>query len=193
MSPRTAAQNQALRDESRGRIVAAAVHLFAEQGYEGTSVKQIAATAGVAQGLLYSHFASKEALLRAIFEQSVADVQESFARAAQDSGSPVERQVRAAFAVLREREAFWRLSYGVRLQRSVVAALGDDLHKWTTQIRTLLEHAFHDMGVANPAVEAAVLFAVIDGVAQHYLLDPQQYPLEAVITRVVALIEAGRG
>jgi AcrR family transcriptional regulator len=193
MSPRTAAQNQALRDESRGRIVAAAVHLFAEQGYEGTSVKQIAATAGVAQGLLYSHFASKEALLRAIFEQSVADVQESFARAAQDSGSPVERQVRAAFAVLREREAFWRLSYGVRLQRSVVAALGDDLHNWTTQIRTLLEHAFHDMGVANPAVEAAVLFAVIDGVAQHYLLDPQQYPLEAVITRVVALIEAGRG
>ncbi|MFV9506239.1 MAG: TetR/AcrR family transcriptional regulator [Oscillochloridaceae bacterium umkhey_bin13] len=189
MSPRTAAQNQALRDESRERIVEAALQLFAEHGYERTSVKQIAATAGVAQGLLYSHFVSKEALLRAIFEQSVADVQESFARAAAGQGSPVERQVRAAFAVLQEREAFWRLSYGVRLQRSVVAALGNDLHDWTAQIRTQLEAAFHERGSSSPSVEAAVLFALIDGVAQHYLLDPANYPLEAVMTRIVKLIE----
>ncbi|WP_033295448.1 TetR/AcrR family transcriptional regulator [Amycolatopsis jejuensis] len=44
-------------------IVAAATQLFAERGFQGTSVRAIAEAAGMQSGGLYSHFASKEALL----------------------------------------------------------------------------------------------------------------------------------
>lgn len=188
MSPRRAEQNQLLREESRARIVDAALGLFASHGYERTTVRMIAAAAGVAQGLMYSHFASKEELLRAIFEQSVADVYASFALAAAGEAGPpsVEGIIRGAFAMLRERLDFWRLSYGVRMQQEVLAALGDELPAWTATIRRTLEQALAGAGAANPAVEADLLFAAIDGVAQHYALDPAGYPLDAVIEALIA-------
>lgn len=185
MSPRTLEQNRALRDDSRARILAAALQLFADNGYESTSVKQIAAAAGVAQGLLYSHFTGKEGLLRAIFVQSIEDVRASFAEAAAGTGDPIERHIRAAFAILHEREQFWRLSYGVRLQRSVVKALGPEITNWTAEIRRQLEQTFRRLGAADPDVEAAILFALIDGIAQHSILNPDSYPLTAVIERVI--------
>ena len=51
----------------RQRILAAAVELFAEHGYDGTSVAQVIGRAGVAKGGFYHHFASKEALLYEVY------------------------------------------------------------------------------------------------------------------------------
>ena len=57
------------------RLLESALELFAERGYAGTSVKTIAGRAGVSQGLLYVHFESKQALLVALFERGMQDVQ----------------------------------------------------------------------------------------------------------------------
>src|SRR4051795_9638026 len=56
---------------TRERILAAALELFAEGGYEGTSVGDIEAAAGLSprSGALYKHFASKAAVLEAAMEQ----------------------------------------------------------------------------------------------------------------------------
>jgi AcrR family transcriptional regulator len=188
MSPRSDQQNEVLRTESRARIIAAALRLFGSQGYEATSVRAIAEAAGVAQGLMYRHFSGKEALLQAIFAQSIADVRESFAIAAagRPDQSPVERIVRTALALVQERRDFWRLSYGVRMQASVLRALGGALPDWTAEIRATLEQALRASGSAQPTVDAALLFASIDGVAQHYVLDPKGYPLQAVTEALVA-------
>jgi AcrR family transcriptional regulator len=51
----------------RGRVLDAAVELFAAQGYDGTSVNQVITRAGVAKGGFYHHFASKEALLYEVY------------------------------------------------------------------------------------------------------------------------------
>jgi len=48
-------------------ILEAANHLFIEQGYHGTSMRQIAQEAGIALGGIYNHFPSKEALFESIF------------------------------------------------------------------------------------------------------------------------------
>ncbi|MFB2771958.1 TetR/AcrR family transcriptional regulator [Pelatocladus sp. BLCC-F211] len=50
-------------------LVDTALELFSEQGYDATSIKQIAAAAGVAVGLLYHYFPSKSEVLRAILER----------------------------------------------------------------------------------------------------------------------------
>jgi AcrR family transcriptional regulator len=49
--------------ETRERLLRAAADVFAERGYDGTRVADIAAAAGVSNGALYAHFASKADLL----------------------------------------------------------------------------------------------------------------------------------
>jgi AcrR family transcriptional regulator len=49
--------------ETRERLLAAAADVFAERGYDGTRVADIAAAAGVSNGALYAHFPSKADLL----------------------------------------------------------------------------------------------------------------------------------
>ena len=187
MSPRTPAQNEQIRASSRRRIIERALALFAEHGYERTSVRMIADAAGISQGLLYNYFDGKQALLRAIFEESIADVRASFALAdAAPPGQRLERLIRGSFEILRSNMAFWRLSYGVRMQAAVLEGLGDELHEWTATIRRTLQGYLRDAGAVQPDVEAAALFALIDGISQHYVLDPERYPLDAVIELVVA-------
>jgi AcrR family transcriptional regulator len=53
--------------DARVRVLDAAVELFAQQGYDGTSVSQVITRAGVAKGGFYHHFASKEALLYEVY------------------------------------------------------------------------------------------------------------------------------
>ena len=49
--------------ETRERLLRAAADMFAERGYDGTRVADIAAAAGLSNGAMYAHFASKAELL----------------------------------------------------------------------------------------------------------------------------------
>src|ERR1039457_770640 len=51
------------RGDTRQRIQAVALELFAEQGYEKTSLREIAERLGVTKAALYYHFKSKEAIV----------------------------------------------------------------------------------------------------------------------------------
>src|ERR1700728_1033964 len=51
---------------TRGQLIDVATSLFAEHGYEGTSIEAVLAAAGVSRGALYHHFAGKEALFTAV-------------------------------------------------------------------------------------------------------------------------------
>jgi AcrR family transcriptional regulator len=188
VSPRSPEQNAQRRATTRERIVHHALALFSQHGYDGTSIRMIAKAAGVAQGLLYSHFEGKDALLRAIVETSMADVRESFrlAEANAPRGRRVESLIRASAALLRRNIDFWRLSYAVRMQPAVLTSLGPAVGESTQAIRATLEGYLKEAEVPAPEVEAAVLFALIDGISQHFVLDPDHYPLEAVIDRIIA-------
>lgn len=52
---------------TRDRVLNAAVELFANQGYDGTSVAQVIERAGLTKGGFYHHFASKDALLYEVY------------------------------------------------------------------------------------------------------------------------------
>ena len=60
--------------DRRKRILEAAVRVFAEHGYHGARVGDIAEDAGVAHGLLYHYFASKQEVLHAIFLENWGDL-----------------------------------------------------------------------------------------------------------------------
>src|SRR5436190_7337837 len=56
-------------EDKRRQILAAAVRVFAAQGYEASRVGDVATEAGVAYGLVYHYFGSKEAVLEAVFRE----------------------------------------------------------------------------------------------------------------------------
>jgi AcrR family transcriptional regulator len=59
-----AAQGRATREQ----LIEVATRLFAERGYEDTSIEAVLAAAGVSRGALYHHFAGKDALFEAVVE-----------------------------------------------------------------------------------------------------------------------------
>jgi AcrR family transcriptional regulator len=180
--------NQRMREASAQRILKAALRLFAAHGYAGTSIRMIASAAGISVGLLYNYFPTKADLLGALFERSMRDVEASFASAeAAPPEERIERLVRSAFEILAANRDFWRLSYGVRMQPAVLAGLGKQLQAWTKAIQSTLVRYVASAGSTRPEVDAALLFALIDGVSQHYVLDPRAYPLGAVADGIVAL------
>lgn len=63
--------------DKRRAIMAAAVRVFARKGYHSSRVGEIAEEAGVAHGLLYHYFASKEELLETVFSETWSDLLEA--------------------------------------------------------------------------------------------------------------------
>jgi TetR/AcrR family transcriptional regulator, fatty acid metabolism regulator protein len=57
-------------DDKSRRILDAAVRVFAAQGYDSSRVGDVAKEAGVAYGLVYHYYASKEAVLEAVFREA---------------------------------------------------------------------------------------------------------------------------
>ena len=71
---------------TRESILMAALCLFSRNGYEGTSMRDIAGEVGISQGAIYKHFAGKDALLEAI----CTCMEEDDATYAEAAGVPVE-------------------------------------------------------------------------------------------------------
>jgi AcrR family transcriptional regulator len=87
-------------DATRTALSAAARQLFTERGYAATSTTEIVERAGVTRGALYHHFAAKDELFRAVFEQLEGEVTKHVADEALTSTDPLEQLRRGTRAYL---------------------------------------------------------------------------------------------
>src|SRR6218665_3055224 len=60
-----------LDDSPRGRVLRAAAHLFCTQGYERTTVRDLARVVGIQSGSLFHHFKTKQDILHAVMEEGI--------------------------------------------------------------------------------------------------------------------------
>ena len=82
-------KNVARGEATRSQLIAIATRLFAERGYEDTSIESVLREAGVSRGSLYHHFPGKEALFEAVAEDVETSVGEQTLAAASGSDGPV--------------------------------------------------------------------------------------------------------
>lgn len=79
----------------RELIAAAAAELFAERGYHGASIEEIARRSGVTPPVVYDHFASKQELFRVLLEAHFADLREVWGENFVGDAPPAERIARS--------------------------------------------------------------------------------------------------
>ena len=87
------------QEEKRRLIRDAAVRVFARKGFHTCRVGDIAEEAGVAHGLLYHYFASKDELLETVFRETWAELLDAI-RAVEESGEPAREQLRQVAAIM---------------------------------------------------------------------------------------------
>lgn len=87
--------------ETRARILAAAATWFADHGYAATSIRDIAREVGVTVGAIYVHFASKDRLLAAVYEEGVRRIGEAVDAAIESGKEPWARLEAACAAHLK--------------------------------------------------------------------------------------------
>ncbi|HYP06455.1 MAG TPA: TetR family transcriptional regulator [Bryobacteraceae bacterium] len=84
-------------EETRARILEAALTLFREEGFDGSTMREIAAKAGVATGAAYYYYASKDAIVMDFYERSSAAMQPQAELAVQHAKG-LEERLRLAIA-----------------------------------------------------------------------------------------------
>jgi len=80
--------------ETRHRILGAALDLFREHGFERTTMRDVAARAGVATGAAYYYFESKDAIVLAFYAQAQDEMQ-TIIETALDQSTTLEERLRA--------------------------------------------------------------------------------------------------
>jgi AcrR family transcriptional regulator len=84
----------------RDQVLEASLRLFFEQGFRGTSVREITLACGVTPGALYNHFPSKEDVLETLIRRTTTEgheyIQSEVARAPQDPVSRLHAAVRSS-------------------------------------------------------------------------------------------------
>jgi AcrR family transcriptional regulator len=89
--PRNKSKSEQMRTESRQQILATAQRLFAELGYDGCNVSDIASQAGMSQGNIYWYFSSKEELFKAVLAEGFNTLGNAMAEAAARPGTSIEK------------------------------------------------------------------------------------------------------
>lgn len=82
---------RALNNEKRQMILDRAKRLFAERGFGGTSVADIARVAEIPVGSIYTYFQSKEELIRAIVDEGWGELRDRLHESMEQAESPEER------------------------------------------------------------------------------------------------------
>ena len=117
---------------TRDLIIDEAIACFAERGYDGTSLNDIAAGVGIRRPSLLHHFPSKETLYGSVFEQILSDWLERVGQAVEMDGTgweKVELVLRAGFALFEDNPDYVRmmrreaLDGGVRLGIDLASVL----------------------------------------------------------------------
>ena len=129
MSPRTEAHPVRKRlsaEQRRAAILDAALEVFAEHGFNGASIDEIAQAAGVSKALIYEHFPSKRDLHVSLLERHVQEIFERLAAAAATS-DPGDVRLRAGVNAFLEFVEIRRAAFRMLFRDAVEPAVAEIL------------------------------------------------------------------
>lgn len=182
----------------RRRILAAAVDLFAEHGYDATSVSQVINRAGVAKGGFYHHFRSKDDLLYAVYGDLIERQLDGMERILAQRMPPVQT-LRALIMDLVEttarsaREALVFSRELAQLGNRRIVQMRSQRRRYHNAVIKLVDDAQgrgQFSSVASPETVAFTIFGVVNEIPRWYRPAGRVRP-EQIGTEIADLVLAG--
>lgn len=172
MAPRKQEKLEVIREQSRSKILSAALRLFSKKGFKNTSINDIAGEAGISKGLMYNYFKSKEELLEQTLLMVLDKIFGVFIPAAEikDPGKRLEFLIRTNFDLVKKDPGFWKMFVALSLQLDRESKAFAIIGSYWNQLFANAIDIFTEMGFENPKNTAYRYGALMDGLAMHYLL-----------------------
>ncbi len=153
--------DELVRTDRRAQIIEQAGLLFGAQGYERTSMRDIAAAVGMLPGSMYYHFASKEALLAAIYAAAIDHAVATIECAVQAHRDPWDRLEAAAVVHLQVLLGGGLIAAVVADDPSHTVAAATELirqrHRYEAVFRRLVDDLALPAGVSASSFRLALL------------------------------------
>ena len=171
-------------EDTRTKILQAALQLFARRGYDGTTTKDLAKSAGVAEGTLFRYFANKKAILIEVATAGWVDILTDLLTELSEMGSykAVSQVMRRRMLNIRQnsdllRVCFIEAQYHPELKQIIQTEVID---KMTDVAEAFFETAM-SKGIyrqMNPKVVAKVFLGIfaIAGFSDETIIDPNASP-----------------
>ncbi|KAA9132328.1 TetR/AcrR family transcriptional regulator [Microbacterium caowuchunii] len=158
----------------RDRVLEVAVQLFNEQGYDATSVADLAQRLGLTKSALYHHFASKEELLSVALDQALGGLEAVLAEPAAQRGAALDRLrhvIRSATDVLVSQLPSVTLLLRVRGNSPVEQSALERRRLFDQRVTRLVAEAQREGDVrsdVDAAVVSRLIFGMINSVVEWY-------------------------
>ena len=181
-------------------IEAAATELFAQRGYHGAAMEEIAQRSGVSVPVVYEHFASKKDLHRRLLEGHFSELRALWREQLRHEGAPRERvpqMLDAWFGYVQEHPYAWRMLFADTTGDPEIQALHREI---AAQSRALLVPLLAGQPGSASIAESAqlesldmlweVLRAVLQGLALWWY-DHQQVARERIVATAMNALWIG--
>ena len=173
------------------QVVELAEELFAERGYAGTSMEELARRAGVTKPVIYELFESKDGLFGVCVDRAIEHMAASIVEAFRSEAEPEARLRAGGLAFLRFARDN-RVAWDLMAMQGRFAAQAQAVRREQAQlIRTLMEEIAP--ADADPKEIEAVAYAVNSAYegAAHWMWEHPDAPVEQVADWIVALLLPG--
>ncbi len=189
-------------EETRSHILDVAGELFAERGYDATSVAGICARAGVTKGAFYHHFASKQAVFLELRDRWLGPLEAQLALPrSEDQPLPqllqqiaeMITQVFAAEGEQQRQQIFLELLSAARHDPTILPALLTPMQKYRESFAHLINAGIQEgtLRRVDGELVAQVLVTLGFGLIMQSLLDPQGDDWGAIASRAMPLLMQG--
>jgi len=180
--------------ETQERLIQAAVGLFAERGYEGTSVAAIAAGAGVSTSAAFWHFGDKEGLFREAFHRMLKPFNELLDAELAQGEAPerVRTLIELYQSTVAEHGAMIRTLVRWLIDSEIAASLLlVPLFQLHARFESEIAAAFAEIGYAEPSAteQARAIVAGLDGVLVLSMMKPGVEDQEVRLAGIGRLVE----
>ena len=167
--------------EKQIQIIQTAEKLFAERGYDGTSVRDIADDAGINVSMISYYFGSKEKLMEALFELRIGSIHSRVEHLLNnDSLSPIDKVnllIDEHIDRVMETQCFSKIMVGIQVTSKTPAILkaANDLKVRTAKLVNELIKDGQKKGIFKKKVDVVLMLNTMVGTTNQTLMSEQLY------------------
>jgi AcrR family transcriptional regulator len=192
------------RQQTRDHLLAAAAEVFAERGFHGATLDEVAAVAGFTKGAVYSNFKNKEDLFLALFKANYDREMDALRATLTDPTAPPENRIADFVGLIRDQtrqsgnnfsllyQEFWLYAARNPVVREQLIRIDDEE---TRALAEILQSENERMGVEplkSPVQTARLVDILFRGISQLRVLQPEMVD-DQFIEAAIAFVARGLG